>query len=169
MDHQRFLQKATKTLCHSEPGASPVRNLLSFPAPRTRNSAKLAWNGHSCPRTGFRRVPIQAQFWLEWDSRLGMFNLPNSVIPTGADHRESADLWSGGTCCFLALEGRVEIKSERKRERAAERLSSRRTVPLKPKSSLNGPPAKEEFRRIIRDTGFRPAQRDTLYRQYFLN
>ncbi len=27
----------------------------------------------------------------------------------------------------------------------------------------------EELRRIIRDAGFRPAQRDTLYRQYFLN
>lgn len=26
-----------------------------------------------------------------------------------------------------------------------------------------------EFRRIIRDAGFRPAKRDTLYRQYFLN
>jgi 2-iminoacetate synthase ThiH len=25
------------------------------------------------------------------------------------------------------------------------------------------------LRRIIRDAGFRPAQRDTLYRQYFLN
>jgi len=27
----------------------------------------------------------------------------------------------------------------------------------------------EELRRMIRDAGFRPAQRDTLYRQYFLN
>jgi cyclic dehypoxanthinyl futalosine synthase len=27
----------------------------------------------------------------------------------------------------------------------------------------------EELRRIIRDAGFRPAQRDSLYRQYFLN
>jgi cyclic dehypoxanthinyl futalosine synthase len=27
----------------------------------------------------------------------------------------------------------------------------------------------EELRRIIRDAGFRPPQRDTLYRQYFLN
>ena len=27
----------------------------------------------------------------------------------------------------------------------------------------------EELRRIIRDSGFRPAQRDTLYRTYFLN
>ena len=27
----------------------------------------------------------------------------------------------------------------------------------------------EELRHIIRDAGFRPAQRDTLYRQYFLN
>src|SRR4029078_10142337 len=27
----------------------------------------------------------------------------------------------------------------------------------------------EELRRIIRDAGFRPAQRDTLYRTYFLN
>jgi cyclic dehypoxanthinyl futalosine synthase len=27
----------------------------------------------------------------------------------------------------------------------------------------------EEFRSIIRDAGFKPAQRDTLYRQYFLN
>jgi len=27
----------------------------------------------------------------------------------------------------------------------------------------------EELRRIIRYAGFRPAQRDTLYRQYFLN
>jgi cyclic dehypoxanthinyl futalosine synthase len=27
----------------------------------------------------------------------------------------------------------------------------------------------EELRRIIRDAGFRPAQRDTLYRQHFLN
>jgi cyclic dehypoxanthinyl futalosine synthase len=29
--------------------------------------------------------------------------------------------------------------------------------------------AEEELRRIIPDSGFRPAQRDTLYRQYFLN
>jgi cyclic dehypoxanthinyl futalosine synthase len=29
--------------------------------------------------------------------------------------------------------------------------------------------SEEELRRIIRDAGFRPAQRDTLYRQYFLN
>ncbi len=27
----------------------------------------------------------------------------------------------------------------------------------------------EELRRIIRDAGFKPAQRDTLYRTYFLN
>jgi len=27
----------------------------------------------------------------------------------------------------------------------------------------------EELRRIIRDAGFRPAQRDTLYRKFFLN
>ena len=27
----------------------------------------------------------------------------------------------------------------------------------------------EELRRIIRDAGFMPKQRDTLYRQYFLN
>jgi cyclic dehypoxanthinyl futalosine synthase len=27
----------------------------------------------------------------------------------------------------------------------------------------------EELRRIIRDAGFRPAPRETLYRQYFLN
>ena len=27
----------------------------------------------------------------------------------------------------------------------------------------------EELRRIIRDAGFRPVQRDTLYRTYFLN
>ena len=27
----------------------------------------------------------------------------------------------------------------------------------------------EELRRLIRDAGFRPVQRDTLYRTYFLN
>jgi len=27
----------------------------------------------------------------------------------------------------------------------------------------------EELRRIIREAGFRPVQRDTLYRTYFLN
>jgi cyclic dehypoxanthinyl futalosine synthase len=27
----------------------------------------------------------------------------------------------------------------------------------------------EELRRMIRDAGFRPVQRDTLYRTYFLN
>ena len=27
----------------------------------------------------------------------------------------------------------------------------------------------EELRRIIRDAGFRPVQRDTLFRTYFLN
>jgi cyclic dehypoxanthinyl futalosine synthase len=27
----------------------------------------------------------------------------------------------------------------------------------------------EELRRIIRDAGFKPVQRDTLYRTYFLN
>jgi len=27
----------------------------------------------------------------------------------------------------------------------------------------------EELRRIIRDAGFRPAQRDSLYRTYYLN
>jgi len=27
----------------------------------------------------------------------------------------------------------------------------------------------EELRRIIRDAGFRPVQRDTLYKTYFLN
>ena len=35
--------------------------------------------------------PIQARFWLEW----GSSDLPNSVIPTGADHRESGGLRSG--------------------------------------------------------------------------
>ncbi len=39
--------------------------------------------------------PIQARFWLEW----GLFNLPNPVIPTGAEHRESGALRSGGTLC----------------------------------------------------------------------
>ena len=29
--------------------------------------------------------------------------------------------------------------------------------------------SEEELRRIIRDAGFVPKQRDTLYRQYFLN
>ena len=29
--------------------------------------------------------------------------------------------------------------------------------------------SEEELRRIIRDAGFRPAQRDTLYRRFFLN
>jgi hypothetical protein len=39
--------------------------------------------------------PTQACFWLEW----GCSDLPNSVIPTGADHRESDDLRGGGTLC----------------------------------------------------------------------
>ena len=36
-------------------------------------------------------------------------------------------------------------------------------------NSWSKPRLEEELRRIIRDAGFRPAQRDTLYRQYFLN
>ena len=32
-----------------------------------------------------------------------------------------------------------------------------------------GIPVEEELRRIIRDAGFKPVQRDTLYRTYFLN
>src|SRR5208282_5294719 len=39
--------------------------------------------------------PTQARFWLEW----GCSDLPNSVIPTGADHRKRGDLWSGGIWC----------------------------------------------------------------------
>jgi cyclic dehypoxanthinyl futalosine synthase len=34
---------------------------------------------------------------------------------------------------------------------------------------LNNCTQKEELQRIIRHAGFNPAQRDTLYRQYFLN
>jgi cyclic dehypoxanthinyl futalosine synthase len=36
-------------------------------------------------------------------------------------------------------------------------------------AGVNNSTTEEELRRIIRDAGFRPAQRDTLYRQYFLN
>src|ERR1700693_1866548 len=36
-------------------------------------------------------------------------------------------------------------------------------------AGVNNCTTEEELRRIIRDAGFRPAQRDTLYRQYFLN
>jgi len=39
--------------------------------------------------------PTQARFWLEWERSA----LPNSVIPTEADHRECDDLRSGGTLC----------------------------------------------------------------------
>ena len=36
-------------------------------------------------------------------------------------------------------------------------------------AGVNNCTTEEELRRIIRDAGFRPAQRDTLYRQFFLN
>ncbi len=36
-------------------------------------------------------------------------------------------------------------------------------------AGVNNCTTEEELRRIIRDAGFRPAQRDTLYRTYFLN
>jgi len=36
-------------------------------------------------------------------------------------------------------------------------------------AGVNNSTSEEELRRIIRDAGFRPAQRDTLYRTYFLN
>ena len=36
-------------------------------------------------------------------------------------------------------------------------------------AGVNNCTTEEGLRRIIRDAGFRPAQRDTLYRQYFLN
>ncbi len=36
-------------------------------------------------------------------------------------------------------------------------------------AGVNNCTTEEELRRIIREAGFRPAQRDTLYRQYFLN
>src|SRR5258708_6607554 len=36
-------------------------------------------------------------------------------------------------------------------------------------AGVNNCTTEEELRRIIRDAGFRPAQRDTLYRQYFVN
>jgi hypothetical protein len=40
-------------------------------------------------------VNFQARFSLEW----GLFNLPNPVIPTETEHRESGALRSGGTLC----------------------------------------------------------------------
>ena len=36
-------------------------------------------------------------------------------------------------------------------------------------ADVNNCTTEEDLRRIIRDAGFRPVQRDTLYRQYFLN
>jgi len=40
--------------------------------------------------------PLKPGFGLSGD-----FISSNSVIPTGTDHRESGDLWSGGTLCLL--------------------------------------------------------------------
>ena len=51
--------------------------------------------------------PTQARFWLEW----GRSDLLNSVIPTGADHREAMICGVEGPCVFVG-EGRVEIESE---------------------------------------------------------
>jgi hypothetical protein len=53
------------------------------------------------PAKGFLRSaggwPTQAWFWLEW----GYSDLLNSVIPTGADHRESDGLRSGENLCLI--------------------------------------------------------------------
>ena len=83
--------------------------------------------------------PSEARFWLEW----GCSDLLNSVIPTGADHREGDDLRSGGTCCFLERgtgRDRVGMDGTKTRTSGGKTLSSCRTAPLKPKPGLSGPP-----------------------------
>ncbi len=40
--------------------------------------------------------PLKPGFGLSGDVQIS-----NSIIPTGADHRESGDLWSGGGPLFL--------------------------------------------------------------------
>jgi len=72
----------------------------------------------------------------------------NSVIPTGANHRESGDLRIGGTLCLnwssfrhcvTGCEGAVEIESEwtaRKRERAERRLCPAVDHPTQAKNRL---------------------------------
>src|ERR1700687_2002101 len=60
-------------------GRKPANLRISFRASGSQFQTSGGW-------------PTQAWFWLEW----GCSDLLNSVIPTGADHRKSGDLWSGG-------------------------------------------------------------------------
>src|SRR5437870_13268901 len=68
------------------------------------------------------RWPSQARFWLEW----GCSDLPILSSRTGADHRKSDDLRSGGTLCLMftsdawrsSQNGRHENANERKEDSA---------------------------------------------------
>ena len=79
--------------------------------------------------------PTQARFWLEW----GCPDLPNSVIPTGTDHRESGDLRSGGTLCLtLASDEWRSSQNGRQETRTSGRKtpSRSRTAPTQAKNGL---------------------------------
>jgi hypothetical protein len=55
-------------------------------------------------------LPQQTRFWLEW----GCLHHPNSVIPTGADHRKAmiCRVEGPGVVTSTGCEGWVEIKSD---------------------------------------------------------
>src|SRR5689334_2226761 len=65
-----------------------ARDRMSTKQKSTHLGGRVA---HSTPILACDEWPIQARFWLEWES----LHLPSSVIPTRADYRESGDLRSG--------------------------------------------------------------------------
>jgi hypothetical protein len=98
----------------------------------------------SCRRQSSLRAggPLKPGFGLSGDCS----DLPNSVIPTGTDHRKAMICGVEGPAVFWG-EGRVEIESEwtkrKRRTIGASTLSGCRTPPLKPKPGLNGPPVQQ--------------------------
>src|SRR5450432_2934941 len=65
--------------------------------------------------------PFKPGFRLEWEC----FDLLNSVIPAGTDHRKAMICGGGETCCLNLCIRRVKIESgiyDRKREPTAGRL-----------------------------------------------
>ena len=61
--------------------------------------------------------PLKPGFGLSGDVQIPS----NSVIPTGADHRKSGDLWNGGTLCLMITSNGWRSSQNGQRERAAGR------------------------------------------------
>lgn len=102
------------------------------------------------------RINLQAIYNLQEET--GGFTAFITWLPTNFQNVQSSWVTQGRKVCLLGLRfGGNDVGSVMLEENVVRA------------AGVTNCTTEEELRRIIRDAGFRPAQRDTLYRTYFLN